>query len=325
MSIDNIRVSRKLWGAFIALMLAMLLVSGLQQHRANSSMSNAMDQVVDIEDRVSAAVRWRGATETAVTMVMGGAVTTDAVLAQQYDARVKEIIGQINKVQEGIVAAATEPDEKAALDKVLAERKLVLAATAKAWDLKAAGDAVATQRFADDEFAPLVARYLKAQDAFVEVLQKRRDAVREEAAQRRVTYAVQGLVAAGAIIAVMLLLARRLVRSITVPLDEAVASLDAIAAGDLTREPPASARQDEFGHMLRSLSAMAARLRGVVGEVRSGVDAVSSASVQIANGNRDLSNRHGPPGQPACRHRRAGGGPGGRGGGPGGQQHAADH
>jgi hypothetical protein len=60
-------------------------------------------------------------------MIMGGAVTTDAVLAQQYDARVKEIIGQINKMQETIVAGRPHP-EKAAIDKVVAEaRKLVLA------------------------------------------------------------------------------------------------------------------------------------------------------------------------------------------------------
>lgn len=151
MQIDNIRVSRKLWGAFILLMLAMLLISGFQQYRANSSMSAAMDQVVEIEERISAAIRWRGATETAVNMVMGGAVTTDAVLAQQYDAKVKEIIGGINKIQEGIVAGARAPEEKAALDKVLAERKLVLAATAKTWELKGAGDGVATQQFADNE------------------------------------------------------------------------------------------------------------------------------------------------------------------------------
>ena len=89
---------------------------------------------------------------------------------------------------------------------------------------------------------------------------------------------------------VCLLLAWKLVRSITVPLDEAVETIDAIAAGDLTRELQ-STRKDEFGHMLRSLSAMSTRLRGVVSEVRVGVDSVSSASIQIANGNHDLSAR----------------------------------
>ena len=290
MQIDNIRVSRKLWGAFILLMLAMLLISGFQQYRANSSMSAAMDQVVEIEERISAAIRWRGATETAVNMVMGGAVTTDAVLAQQYDAKVKEIIGGINKIQEGIVAGATAPEEKAALDKVLAERKLVLAATAKTWELKGAGDGVATQQFADNELTPMVARYLKAQDDFVAVLQKRREEIRAETTQRRVAYAIQGLVVSAVLVVVVLLLAWKLVRSITVPLNEAVETIDAIAAGDLTRELQ-STRKDEFGHMLRSLSAMSTRLRGVVSEVRVGVDSVSSASIQIANGNHDLSAR----------------------------------
>ena len=52
------------------------------------------------------------------------------------------------------MAAATAPEEKASLDKVLEARKAVLAATAKTWELKGAGDAVATQRYADEEFAP---------------------------------------------------------------------------------------------------------------------------------------------------------------------------
>ena len=116
--LDNIRVSRKLWGAFIGLMIAMLIMSGWAQNRANNSMVSAMDAVVEIQGRIGSALRWRGATETAVTMIMGSAVTTDEALAQQYDARVKEIIGQINKVQETIVASATAPAEKAALDKV---------------------------------------------------------------------------------------------------------------------------------------------------------------------------------------------------------------
>ncbi|WP_156391431.1 HAMP domain-containing protein, partial [Acidovorax sp. Root70] len=284
MQFDNIRVSRKLWSAFLGLMIAMLLLSAFAQNRGNSSMTAAMDAVVEIEARISAAVRWRGATETAVTMVIGGAVTTDSVLAEQYGAKVKEIIGNINKVQEGIVAGATAPEEKASLDKVLEARKAVLAATAKTWELKGAGDAVATQRYADNEFAPLVAKYLKAQDDFVGTLEKRRDAIRADATQRRIDYAITGIISSMVLMAAGLFLAWKLVRSITLPLNEAVETIDAIAAGDLTRELQ-STRKDEFGHMLRSLSTMSAQLRGVVSEVRQGVDSVSSASIEIANGN----------------------------------------
>jgi len=116
-----------------------------------------MAEVLVIEERITSAVRWRGATETAVTMVMGGAVTTDSVLAQQYDARVKEIIGGINKIQADIAKDTTDSEEKRALEHIAAERKKVLAATAKTWELKGAGDAVETQRFADETLMPLVA------------------------------------------------------------------------------------------------------------------------------------------------------------------------
>jgi hypothetical protein len=82
MQIDNVRVSRKLWGAFVGLMIAMLLMSAWAQNRSNSAMARALEEVVEIEGRISTAIRWRGATETAVTMAMGSAVTTDAVLAE---------------------------------------------------------------------------------------------------------------------------------------------------------------------------------------------------------------------------------------------------
>lgn len=67
---NNIRVSRKLWGACIGLMIAMLIMSGWAQNRGNNSMTSAMDAVEGIEGRIVSAVRWRGATETAVTMGM---------------------------------------------------------------------------------------------------------------------------------------------------------------------------------------------------------------------------------------------------------------
>jgi len=290
MQFDNIRVSRKLWGAFLGLMIAMLLLSSFAQNRGNNSMSAALDAVVEVEARISTAIRWRGATETAVNMVVGGAVTTDAALSEQYGVKVKEIIGAINKLQEKIVASATDPQEKAAVDKVLEARKAVLAATARTGELKKAGDDAATRQYADKEFAPLVTLYLKAQDDFVAVLEKRRDAIRAEVVTRRIEYAISSIILSLLLLAVGIFLAWRLVHSISDPLNQAVTTIDAIAAGDLTRELQ-STRKDEFGHMLRSLSAMSARLRGVVSEVRSGVDSVSSASVEIANGNHDLSAR----------------------------------
>ncbi len=290
MHFDNIRVSRKLWGMFLVLMLVMLAISGLQQYRTNRAMAQAVDSVMDIEHRISQAVRWRGGTETSVTMVMGGAVTTDSVLAQQYDARLKEIAGGIESLKDSIAASAKDPEEKASLDKVLAARKAVADATAKTWELKGAGDGVATQNYADEQLTPLVGKLLKAQDEFVSVLEKHGEAVLAQAETSRTQHAIEGLVATAVLILLFLFLVWKLVRSITVPLQQAGGLIDAIAAGDLTRELH-PARKDEFGHMLRALSRMAVKLRSVVGDVRTGVDAVSLASSEIASGNQNLSSR----------------------------------
>ncbi|WP_028311922.1 methyl-accepting chemotaxis protein [Derxia gummosa] len=79
-------------------------------------------------------------------------------------------------------------------------------------------------------------------------------------------------------------------RSITRPLDEAVAVADRVADGDLSAAPHVE-RRDELGHLLDTLARMTERLAGVVREVRDSTDAVAGASREIATGNADLSAR----------------------------------
>ncbi|AYM98433.1 HAMP domain-containing protein [Acidovorax sp. 1608163] len=290
MQLDNIRVSRKLWFAFLGLMVAMAVVSGLAQNRSNTAMSRAIDAVADIDGRLASVIRWRGATGTANLMVHGIAITTDEALEKQYGAQLKEAIAGIGKIQEGISAGISDPADKAAMDKIQEIRKRVLAGVGKIRELRGAGDIAASQRFAKEEFTALINQYEGAQDEFIALLERRRDAVREDATTQRIRAGVIGAITALLVFGVGTLLAWWLVRSITAPLQQAVDTANAIAAGDLTRELQ-STRKDELGQMLRALSDMSARLRGVVSEVRQGVDSVSSASVQIANGNHDLSAR----------------------------------
>ena len=81
-----------------------------------------------------------------------------------------------------------------------------------------------------------------------------------------------------------------LVRSITRPLDEAVALARAVADGDLSR-PIEVHSKDETGQLLQALSDMQGSLARVVSTVRTGSDSVSTASAEIAQGNQDLSAR----------------------------------
>ncbi|MGA0585503.1 MAG: HAMP domain-containing protein, partial [Castellaniella sp.] len=86
------------------------------------------------------------------------------------------------------------------------------------------------------------------------------------------------------------LFAWRVMRAITVPLRRAVVAAETIAQRDLSHEIHADSR-NEIGQLLNALAAMTRNLRGALGEVREGSDAIASASAQISAGNLDLSSR----------------------------------
>jgi methyl-accepting chemotaxis protein len=86
------------------------------------------------------------------------------------------------------------------------------------------------------------------------------------------------------------LLAWWIIRSTTRPIDEAVAIMHAVSAGDLSRQIKADGHS-ETGLLLAGLQAMQVRLAAVVGQVRGGAEGVATASAQIAQGNNDLSSR----------------------------------
>jgi len=79
-------------------------------------------------------------------------------------------------------------------------------------------------------------------------------------------------------------------RSITRPLIEAVGVAQKVAAGDLTSVVEVKSK-DETGMLLQALKEMNESLVKIVGEVRSGSEAIGSGTKQIATGNADLSQR----------------------------------
>ncbi|CAN7736817.1 methyl-accepting chemotaxis protein [Pseudorhodoferax sp. LjRoot39] len=81
-----------------------------------------------------------------------------------------------------------------------------------------------------------------------------------------------------------------LIRSVTGPLGQALAAANRVAAGDLSVTVDTSA-QDEAGQVLQALDRMRSSLAQVVANVRSNSESVATASVEIADGNQDLSQR----------------------------------
>ena len=290
MNFNHFPVARKLWGLVLGLLVPMLLLlAGLLAYTAQLN-DEAARIVQANEDRISLALRWKGLTTLAVDQSVSALASADETLASGLQKKAKQGIEAINALQKQVEAVAFSAEDKAQMERVAAARKVVLDALAEATKARAEGDFARTLTLVDSKLLPAVERYVGEQEAFVQLQERQRDAAKQEAQALRQRAMWMGAGIAAVVVVLGLVLANLLVGSITHPLERAVGLADAIAGGDLTQDVHDD-RRDELGHLLRSLSAMGARLRGVVGEVRSGVESVSAASSQIATGNHDLSAR----------------------------------
>ncbi len=86
-------------------------------------------------------------------------------------------------------------------------------------------------------------------------------------------------------------LSQPVVRSITLPLAQAVAWSQEVAKGRLQRQQHLTHSHDEIGQLMGSLQTMVGSLHGVVSQVRQSADSVAHAAMDIEASNSDLSSR----------------------------------
>ncbi|WP_157412482.1 HAMP domain-containing protein, partial [Acidovorax sp. Root217] len=290
MNFNNLRVAHKMWSVILGLLALMLVAAIFTQWNGRRVTAETEAAVEKYESAITTAVSWRGLAEVAVTMSMASFVTTDAALKADFDTRVAALTARITPVQEKISKSSVSADDKAALAQVAATRADIRGQADKLKALTDAGDAAAKQEYLASVYRPKAVAYLESIDKFVAAQERQRDQAVQAAHATRDNLVVIGAASAVVVVVLGMLMAALLVRSITRPLDRAVTLAEAISAGDLTQDIQDD-RKDELGVLTRALSTMSTRLRSVVSEVRVGVNSVSSASVEIANGNHDLSAR----------------------------------
>ncbi|WP_198968892.1 methyl-accepting chemotaxis protein [Xylophilus sp. ASV27] len=98
------------------------------------------------------------------------------------------------------------------------------------------------------------------------------------------------LLLVGLTLALFLPLMLLTLRSVSGPLDQAVAVADRIAGGDLEGAIDTSGR-DETARLMQALARMQAALRDLVGQMRETSLSIELASTEVAAGNADLSQR----------------------------------
>ncbi|WP_296946919.1 methyl-accepting chemotaxis protein [uncultured Massilia sp.] len=153
-----------------------------------------------------------------------------------------------------------------------------------------AGDAAAARAYLARELRPLLAAY---QQAIAEQIRMQQELSMADAVAAAQTYAQTRALMIGLGLLVLAgagAMAWRITRSIVRPLERALDVANAVAAGDLTMRVEATTTC-EVGQLLGALRTMNDNLVATVTTVRSGTDAIATASGQVSAGNQDLSAR----------------------------------
>jgi len=291
-SIANARlgVAGRLWlalGIVIFALVGLLAFSALRT-RSVQAETDAATETFALKQ--SLAQRWAALSAATVVKVQASSISTDPIVESTFKDQIASTIEQISGLQKQLKDTGLSDKDKALFERIGEKRKLVLASTAKLKELKAAGDAAGVRDEMGQRFNPAVAAYVGALDEFVQAQVDAKKDIDAQVAERRKGTIQIAVVFIAFVIVALVIGAVWLIRSIQQPLSRAIEVAGRIADGDLTANVAVD-RGDEFGQLLAALDRMTRQLRSVVGEVRQGVESVSTASAEIATGNQDLSAR----------------------------------
>ncbi|WP_164963949.1 methyl-accepting chemotaxis protein [Rubrivivax sp. JA1026] len=185
---------------------------------------------------------------------------------------------------------ADEPQIKAAFDKAQLAMAATRAPAEKAVERSMSDDLAGAAEVVRAELRPAQLAHIGALGEVVEAIKessRQRNLAADEAYQRAVALIV-GLAATALVFGAVV--AWRIQRSITRPLERAVEVAQAVAAGDLTRRVEVDAN-DEVGRVLHALETVNANLSRTMNQVREAAETLQTASAEIATGTADLSSR----------------------------------
>ncbi len=198
--------------------------------------------------------------------------------------RIEESLAKIEKLWASYGASSMSPEEKALVDKFIQSRQeynqIILMPVLQA---------LKNQDFASPAFTTFTAsglQYGQAMEQNLEnlIISQTREA-QQGFTQANALYAWQRAVSIGAIVGGLVLgfwLAYAIIRSVTLPLREAVGASQKIANGDLSHEIRVNGK-DETAELLQALATMQAHLRTMLAEIHNDADQLLSASTQLSS------------------------------------------
>ena len=295
MNLSHLRVKTKLLLAFAALAGIVLLVSALSLSSLGRSRDRFTDYLEGVGLREQLATDIRGAATRRAIAARNLVLVTQPADRDLEKAAVtqahQDVQASVAKLKKAVAQAldATERDRQMVADIEKVESQYgPVALDIVGMTLDSKREAAVAKMNA--ECRPLLAALLKATSDYIaydhEQAQQRVEAAAHAYSNDRLILLVACLAATFAAIAMGWLLSN----AITRPLTHAVNLAEAVAAGDLSSDIVVD-RHDELGQLLGALKKMNQSLVEMVSRVRQSADGIATASAQIATGNQDLSSR----------------------------------
>jgi methyl-accepting chemotaxis protein len=235
---------------------------------------------------------WNRNTFGAIRRTSAIAKSSDASLTSFFADDIKMTGEGSTKLQKAVGELLTSSQEKALYAQIADTRSKYGKARDAVVAKKAAGQAEEAERILTQQYLPLSVQYQEGLDKLLAMQRDSIDAGSKaiQAAYARSVQAMTLLTILG--VALGLVCALLISRSIVRPLGMAARVAERVAQGDLTTRIAARANaRDEIGRLVLALKIMNDKLAQIVSEVRSGTDAIFTGATEISAGNTDLSSR----------------------------------
>ena len=283
-------IGKRLGLGFASVLVLMMAISAVSLTRLSSIKADLAAVTGEDAERLRLANAMRDLARYQASTLRDVVMQDDPAFKKKELALMKKARVDYDTTAQALGALAREPELKAALDSVVGALAATKAPIEKALDRSMSDDIPGASEAVREEVRPAQLAQIAALDKVVALV--------SEASQQRNQKAAanyQGAVAvivalSSAALVLGALIAWRIQRGITQPLDAAVAVAQAFAAGDMTHEIVVDSR-DEVGRLLQALQTVNANLGRALREVRQAAETMHSASSEIAMGNANLSQR----------------------------------
>lgn len=290
LNINNMKVGSRLglgFGILIVFSIVIAAISWKQLVEADGEIdlliNDRVEKVIKINE-IKAAVSAQAEALRTIGLSKG-----DAVL-QRETKRIRDTASQIAERFDRLDKTITSDKGRSLLQATVTKRSQFIVVRERAMTAAVAKDYDGMGALIEQELVPAQAGYLAALGDLIGYQSELMNAAYNQtrADVRRTLWLLSIMTLTCAVVGIVI--AWRLARSVTAPLDTAVTVADRIADGDLDVDITDD-RRDELGQLLRSMKRMRTSLARVVGTVRENAENVTTASAQIAAGNQDLSSR----------------------------------